>query len=787
MPSSPSPAPTRRGANAAFGAFAQGPQNQNDTAQAQTSKSNHDSSAETLVDAPLNDKQQRHAFDAALHGMNAGGYTKILPHRGAVQSQGHLLLPTGVEMAPRSTTQKPSLFLPDDVTGLTDALESPQKTRLGVRHVALHPHVGRLDVEERKMKIAQIKAFVTEIADELNTTKDRLDGVETREEELRGDFTRLRDEWQRPAAAKKATSKGTAQAHRETVVDTDVAVKLVTMSDHVAALHDEMRYYRTALEDMQRGREGERKGEGSARETTAHHRGPTPRQHSRHHHEVDDDDNDDVEEAHDKCDDADADADDEYSPEYLELKADIHRVEQQLSQVRLIVERGQQKRSHDVDVDDERPSSAAPRRPTSSSTRRVRMASEAAATRRSVSDPLRTAADPLRTSQPPFGRRVRAPSATARPASSATTRRAEPRSDDIDDTALLLDYDVRSSTLPAAKAAATRRRRSGDGSEVDRGDEEEVPRRHGRVVDAQFEDELTMADARVNRTLRNVMKSKKHSGGQDRQKQDEGDDDDDDEGTPSAGPLADLSHDPSRCTVCVSAEERQGKRAARKARVMASVQRHAAEDPVTGNVEEDVILSILTSSEPGAIEALLRRRGEQQTSSTALTSLLQRMLRRHMDEFYHARLLYSELADELKQMDPLSSKWTETKRRILVEHVLERVEELEARAERIDVLRGLLDASSGDGDRRKERSASTSASASGNMGASRNATDVKDPAAPSASASASSHRPSAPGATTTNATGTATLRRALANSPPHPMESQGAMGSRGGKRSRRRA
>ncbi|CAO1627708.1 unnamed protein product [Sympodiomycopsis kandeliae] len=585
-----------------------------DTMQAQTSKSNHDSSAETLVDSPLTQNDAHSKRQYHHQGMNARGYTKILPSR--VEEQNRLLLPSGVEMGKAPIS---SVALPDDLTGLTAALESPQKTRLGVRHATLHPCVGQLNLDERKTKIAELHAFITGIEEELNTTKDRLDGVETREEELRGDVRKLREE-----RLPQPQSSYSADHHAEK----EFAAKLNSMSEHITALHAEFNGYRAVFEEIRGGSATDGKGS----KPTAHRddRTVSSRHQSRTHEEEDAEEEEYME---------------EYSPEYLELKADIKRVEKQISQIRVIVENS----GADADQGSETRQTRIP-------SRRVRMASDTIATH------------PV---QPPFGRRR----VSSRGAQQGDP---EPRSDEIDDT-VVLDFDVRSSTLPASKVR---------GSSSKKTRVEDVPDK----CHSQFEDELTMADARVDRTMRNVIKhhnkdkgqsrSRTRSGEQATKSQSQGADD-----VSRDVSLGDLSHDATKCTVCASSRDRQDRRSHRRARVLASVQRH-------GSVEEDLLLSLLSGSNATspieALQSLLTNTTSSQ-SITTLSTLLKTNLRTQLDEFYHAKLLYSELADELKTLDPLSSSWTAKRRQILMEHVLERVEELEVRCEKIDTVRGLIE------------------------------------------------------------------------------------------------
>ncbi|UZJ56949.1 hypothetical protein CBS101457_006269 [Exobasidium rhododendri] len=146
---------------------------------------------------------------------------------------------------------------------------------------------------------------------------------------------------------------------------------------------------------------------------------------------------------------------------------------------------------------------------------------------------------------------------------------------------------------------------------------------------------------------------------------------------------ASFVHDEKTCTVCGSEQKKERRRQARKERVRSGSLAFADED------DEQLLLSLL---------------GDQETSTHALPKssrhhqVVQRLLQEHLDEFYHHRLLYCELADELKQFEPSMNK---VKRNILAEHVMEAVEGLEFRAKRINTLQVMV----GDGHRHHRRAA----------------------------------------------------------------------------------
>lgn len=140
------------------------------------------------------------------------------------------------------------------------------------------------------------------------------------------------------------------------------------------------------------------------------------------------------------------------------------------------------------------------------------------------------------------------------------------------------------------------------------------------------------------------------------------------------------SHDERTCTVCISKQKREKRREARKDRVYQQARASSFD-----NLEED--------GDDQVFSSLLEAAAAKQDPSMALPIIskhyatIQRLLKEHMDEFYHHRLLYCELADELKHFTP---EMTRVKRQILAEHVMEAVEGLEYRARRINLLQDLM-------------------------------------------------------------------------------------------------
>ncbi|SPO25815.1 uncharacterized protein UTRI_03180 [Ustilago trichophora] len=132
------------------------------------------------------------------------------------------------------------------------------------------------------------------------------------------------------------------------------------------------------------------------------------------------------------------------------------------------------------------------------------------------------------------------------------------------------------------------------------------------------------------------------------------------------------THTPHLCTVCNSSARSAERKASRRARLLQAERRREAVD-----LEESILLDAF---DPPAGHSA-RRIGEEQLATLRI------ILQEHWDEFLHQRMLYGELADELKTMSPSMSK---TKRRILAQHVLEAVELLELKADRICRLESVI-------------------------------------------------------------------------------------------------
>lgn len=156
----------------------------------------------------------------------------------------------------------------------------------------------------------------------------------------------------------------------------------------------------------------------------------------------------------------------------------------------------------------------------------------------------------------------------------------------------------------------------------------------------------------------------------------------------------DDSHDHRQCTHCARQNDSKQRRKSRKsiaaqqrlqsrqpkARHSSSSYDHDDEELLARTMLEEALLELETYVGSRLPPALLQLANKQR-------ALLERTIKEELDEFYHARRTYCDLADELKSFSPDISQ---ANRRILADHVLVAVEGLEVRASRIDRLRAAL-------------------------------------------------------------------------------------------------
>lgn len=580
------------------------------------SKGTRDSSAETLVDEPIR--------------INNDGYRK--DHNAA-----QLLLPSGVKMGEGLPT---NLTLPDDITGVTSALGSPAKTRYGVQHAKVSKQVGRKELPTRRAHLQELKQFVLSIEEELESTKERLNGIERREDEIRNDVRMIRDEVQGRKTPRSTEEQG----------DDVVAGKFAAMSRHIEALNNDLHTYRSLVDDIH---SEDRRVQSSDRPLRPTSQLPYAQDRNHDH------------------------------KEYRQLQDQVAKIEAEMRRLNVVVESAH-------------------------------------------FDRQQGGAKPSRN---PFGNVRRGVRVSMEPAMRGT------RSDEVED--MVEGAYATSSTLPKPRAAYVHSEEEDD----DDDDEDRTPRvtAAGKVrqparkapvtqqlddsyVEGGADEDITMAEERVDRTLRSIMRpssrSKHHVATQTSQEE------------AQSGNMFSLEHDAKNCTVCSHNQKKDAKRATRRERIAANLRRQEI-----GGAEEDLLLSFLKGgASAGDVNAK-----EATRLSSPQVALLVSLVKQHMDEFIHQRLLYAELADEVKTMHP--DTMNRSRRRILVEHVMEAVEELEQRARKIETLKSLLPSGgqTGEGEvkgsRKKTHSPSSGATAM------------------PASGSRKTH-------------GATTLSRALANSPP---------------------
>lgn len=159
-----------------------------------------------------------------------------------------------------------------------------------------------------------------------------------------------------------------------------------------------------------------------------------------------------------------------------------------------------------------------------------------------------------------------------------------------------------------------------------------------------------------------------------------------------------IAHDAESCTCCARQDENKRRKDARKMKALHQWRKeeakstrsrsHSAATYVNSHEDdfsahallEEAMLELENHADSRLPPALIRLANKQR-------SLLERTIKEEMDDFYHAKRTYCDLADELKSFSPDISA---ANRRILADHVLVAVEGLELRANRIDRLRAAL-------------------------------------------------------------------------------------------------
>ncbi|CAD6890166.1 unnamed protein product [Tilletia controversa] len=195
---------------------------------------------------------------------------------------------------------------------------------------------------------------------------------------------------------------------------------------------------------------------------------------------------------------------------------------------------------------------------------------------------------------------------------------------------------------------------------------------------------------------------------------------------PATSSSHDLEHNERDCGVCQAPVKAAQRREARRDRVRREDRerrRGSGQESNTETEEEEVLIDLLVEEAERHRKLIARngrnnnnnRAGQEEEEaaadpvsswrelivlSPAQRESLIRMAKQHMDEFIHQRMLYAELADELKGVHPGMNAM---RRRILGEHVMEAVELLEMKAERINVLQKLLGQGSARDDEYEER------------------------------------------------------------------------------------
>ncbi|KDN44926.1 hypothetical protein K437DRAFT_294682 [Tilletiaria anomala UBC 951] len=531
----------------------------------------------------------------------------------------HFYLPSGQDMGPGAPAT--GLYLPD-VTGLTSALNSPDKERVGVRHVPVGENVGTNGHREEQLQ--RLETYVEGMKAELVATHDKIRGLEVSQESLVANVIRINEQMsgfqEEIRYASKDYERAEKQTRREPLRtsqssqqqryrqsdnshhDSRMAEPSTSMvegdglSDQIQELTFQLQHSQAEIQRL-REEQQHRKSATFAFASAAKSN-------------------------HSRADDS------ELQQQILELRSDVARIASELGQLRGVVEghvvenlnskrngrRSTVLRGYGSEGD-EREDDGGGR---IASEHRARFENPLVA-----SSPIKKSAS-MRKSRSPF-----------LPQQSQMQHRSR---------------DEHSGQRESTNNAGSAQGFFHAGSQHDA--DETVRPTQTRLVDE--EDISMVAQERAEATFRSVATQSGCVFGAD-----------------------DHSHDPRKCTVCSRARKSERRRHAKREKL------EEIERKRTAMVQEEEALlafidaSVADGGPKNAKAALILDGGK--------LDVLQRVIEELLDDFWHQREIYCSLADELKLLEPHEYRY-----KITSTHVLEAVDALEYKAERINLLHSLL-------------------------------------------------------------------------------------------------
>lgn len=489
----------------------------------------------------------------------------------------HLMLPSGQAMGkgmPAGGIQLP------DMTGMTSALASPVRSRVGVQHKPIEPeqvqafHVKA--AETRLGELEELASYVRGVEENLAKTRQKVEHVEDSSKDCARQMGMLRSEWTSWRKEQEAAKAQQVKQSRD--ADEEYCRRVIAVNEHIAQLNKDLQQYRRAMDEMRKESASfapQRSTKSSKKEVpmwTSSSRKPVLQQ--------------------------EEEETDASVEEFYLLRNQVEAVAREVQRLRALVhQRGR------------------------------------ASTNKAASSPIKPSHGGMAYRSVGVG--------GALPFASQKTQTHS--------------HDVR--------PAVPKRTMTPPSVARDVFESEEEPEYHS---DSEGEDEEEEDEEKEEDEVTAQTRQRAHHASQ-------------------MLDMAHYKHDPAHCTQCGPGVKRTSRKHEHK-RTQSKHHRSSSGATVDfSERDEPLLFRILESKDPAekcaGMAALGFRRTEQQRA------LLARLLQEHLDEFYHHRLLYSEMADELKSFDP---RMTAMHRRILADQVMKAVEGLEIRAEEINLLQSSL-------------------------------------------------------------------------------------------------
>lgn len=501
----------------------------------------------------------------------------LVDKKGSHPADGNLVLPSGQLMGKGISA---SGFALPDITGMTSALESPVRARVGVQHKAIDTHnlhdIQVATAQIRNSELDRLAAHVKGMEANLGQTQNKVEKVEASSKHCADQLGLWRKEWSSWREEQRAGQARSTLGQDGRGEETGCDKKIRLMNEHIARLSSDLKSYRTVMDELRN-----EKADTHPRPRESPPRGKSPWFSSPR------------KAAH-------FDADEPSQEDYDILKSQVDTVAHEVQRLKSIVR--QRERAH-IDK-----AASSPIKP-----------SHGGATFPSIGI----------SKSNPFAQKY----------GSNLSSKPDKKVADVPEK---FDYDHDDDgdhCLPTDEEAL--RRESHRNCQQQRRDGEAVRRSHKRAE---------KAFSKVS--------------------------------------AVSIEHDARTCTVCSRHNKREKRRAARQTRAGASAHKKfssSSSEQDLQSADEHMLFEILKRKERDGKRAGLASLGLDREDRQR--AVLERILQEQKDDFFHFRKTYSEMADELKKLDPSMHP---VDRKILADAIIDMVETLEHCATRINVLQATL-------------------------------------------------------------------------------------------------